>query len=401
MFKNFFILTLKGIRYRPLRSWLTILGIVIGIMLVVIILSLSSGIKGAVSNALQMFGSDLIIIFPGKETNPLSGFVGGQKFREKDLLDLEKIEGVDFVVPMEVAMMTVEYRGEKKSVMIHGAPWRELSTVLESSQGANLQAGRWPQGDQVKETVLGYLAANNLFQSKVETGDELIIKSKRLKVVGSISEIGNQMDDNVLYVSMEIFRDLTGVRGGAGSAFVKARPGFDIDLLSRQIKFQLSKQEVVREFSVLTPQKADRLVGNVLSIIELVLLIIALISLLVGAVGIMNTMYTSVLERTRQIGIIKAVGASYDHILSLFLIESGMIGLVGGVLGIFLGVLTAYLIGLAAGQMGILKLFSFASLDYFGFLVVLLLTFIIGVISGILPARQAAKMEPAEALRYE
>ena len=115
----------------------------------------------------------------------------------------------------------------------------------------------------------------------------------------------------------------------------------------------------------------------------------------------MNTMYTSVLERTKQIGVMKAIGASNDAILSLFLIESGMIGLVGGILGIIFGILSAYLIGLVAAGFGIRGLFSFASLDFFGLFVILSFTFVIGVMSGVLPARQAAKLEPAEALRFE
>jgi len=401
MLKNFFILTLKGIRYRPTRSWLTIVGVVIGVMLVVIILSLGSGIQSAVSKTLQMFGSDLVIIFPGEETNPLVGFLGGQKFREKDLLALEDIPGVEFVMPMEVKIMNVEYKGEKKTVMIHAAPWRELKKIMEASQGVDLETGKWANNDQSNEIVLGYVAVNSLFKNKVRLGDEIILKSKRMKVVGTISEIGNQMDDNTMYISLDIFRELTGTRQVAGSAFVKVASGANIELVAKQIKSKLNKQEVVRDFSVITPEKANALVGSVLKIVELSFVVIALISLLVGAVGIMNTMYTSVLERTRQIGIMKAVGASSDAILSLFLIESGMIGLVGGLLGIVFGVFIAYLIGLAAGSMGIGGLFSFAALDFFGFAVILIITFITGVISGILPAQNASKMEPAEALRYE
>lgn len=401
MLQDFFLLTIKTIRYRPIRSWLTILGIVIGIMLVVVILSLSNGIKNMVTQTLQMFGSDLIVIFPGKETNPFIGFLGGQKFREKDLMALENIEGVKFVVPMEVAAMNVEYKGEKKTVLIHAAPWEGMKETLKSSQGVRLEDGRWPPGDQAKEVVLGYYTFYKLFKNKVRLGEEITIKSKRMKIVGYVSEIGNQTDDNTIWVSLEIFRELTGSRAGAGSAFVKAEPGADINLVAKQVEFQLSKQEVVRDFAVFTPDKADRLIGNVLSVVELGLVIIALVALVVGAMGIMNTMYTSVLERTKQIGIMKAIGASNDDILVLFLVESGMIGLVGGILGIVLGVFSAFLLGLAVARFGVGGLFSFASLDFTGFLVVLIITFITGVVAGILPARQAAKMEPAEALRYE
>lgn len=401
MLKQFLLLTLKSVRYRPVRSWLTILGIVIGIMLVVIIFSLGAGIQRAVTKTLQMFGSDFIVVMPGKETNPLLGLIGGQKFKDKDLLALENIKGVEFVEPEEVGTMNLEYKGEKKSTLVHGVNWEKSIKLLESSQGMKLEKGQWPENDADKEAVFGYRAANNLFKRKIAVGEEIVIKSKRIKMVGYFSEVGEQMVDNIVFISLDLFRDITGVRAGASSANVKILPGADINLVAKQIKYQLSKQEVVRDFSVLTPEKADRLVGNVLSIVEIVLVAIALISLVVGAVGIMNTMYTSVLERTKQIGIMKALGASRDGILSLFLIESGTIGLIGGVLGIIFGIASAYFISVVAANFGVRGLFSFAALDFSGFLAILMITFVTGVVAGVLPARQAAKMEPAEALRYE
>src|SRR3989344_9468543 len=144
MLKNFFILTLKGIRYRPIRGWLTILGIVIGIMLVVVIFALGSGIQNTVARLLQQFGSDLIIILPGKETNPFLALAGGQKFKEEDLLDLNKVPGVRLVVPMSVAVLNVEFKGEIKAVMVHSQPWREYRVVAEESKALKLIAGAWP-----------------------------------------------------------------------------------------------------------------------------------------------------------------------------------------------------------------------------------------------------------------
>src|SRR3989338_7889298 len=132
MLRELFILIFKNPRHRPIRGWLTILGVVIGIMLVVIILSLSDGIKGAVARTLQMFGSDLIIIRPGKSTNPIdsiASFVGGARFRDEDIAALGRIPGVRFVAPMDIATMRAEFRGDKKSAMIHGAPWREYRII--------------------------------------------------------------------------------------------------------------------------------------------------------------------------------------------------------------------------------------------------------------------------------
>lgn len=401
MFKNFFLLVFKSARHRPLRSWLTVVGIVIGVMLVVVIFALSSGVKGILSNMLQSFGSELVFVIPGKETNPLAGFFGGQRFKESDLMDLEKISGVEFVGLADVGVLNVEYKGEKKSSMIHGIPWKQFRTIFEESQGVKIRDGEWPTRDDSRDIILGYLVADKLFKTPVRVGDEIIIKSKRMRVAGIFGPMGSQEDDNSFYTSLDTFHALTGKGEGAISAFVKIERGADIDLIGRQIKFELSKQEEVRDFSVLTPSRANQLVGNILGVIEFVLFAIALVSLVVGAVGIMNTMYTSVLERTRYIGIMKAVGASREAILSLFLIESGIIGFVGGFIGIVFGLLVAYGVGVLAAGFGIDNLFSFASLDFFELFVVLDITFLTGILAGFFPARTAAQMEPAEALRYE
>lgn len=401
MLKNFIILILKGARHRTLRSWLTVLGIVIGVMLVIVIFSLSSGVKNILSNMLQTFGSELVFILPGKETNPFAGIMGGQRFKEDDIMALESIPGVQFVTPADIGVLNVEYQGEKKSSMVHGIPWKQFRAVFEESQGVRLREGEWPVRDDSRDVMIGQLVADKMFKKPVHVGDEIIIKSKRMRVAGIFGPMGSQEDDNSFYTSLDTLHALTGKGAGAISAFAKVERGADLELIGRQIKFELSKQDDVREFSVLTPSRANQLVGSVLGVIEFFLFIIALVSLVVGAVGIMNTMYTSVIERTRYIGIMKAVGASDDSILSLFLIESGVIGLVGGFIGIALGIGVSFVIGVIAGELGVSGLFSFAALDFFEFFVVLVITFITGVLAGYFPARTAAQMEPAEALRYE
>ncbi|MFH1193142.1 MAG: ABC transporter permease [Candidatus Jorgensenbacteria bacterium] len=400
MFKDFFMLVLKSIQHRRMRSWLTVLGIVIGIMLVVTIFALGSGIKNVVSQSLQMFGSDLIVIFPGETTNPFASMMAGQKFKDRDIDALTRLPGVKLVAPVDTASLNGEFRGEKKAMSVRGVRWRDIRPIFQESQGVKLESGAWPTNEDANEAVLGYLVAHELFKNPIRVGDELIVKSKRVAVAGIVSRTGAQDDDNSTYLGMAPFRHLTG-REGAVSVMVKAAPDANVELVAREIKFELDKQEAVPEFSVLTMAKANELIGGVLSVVELGLIAIALISLIVGAVGIMNTMYTSVLERTKQIGVMKAVGASRNHILALFLLESGMIGLVGGIFGVIFGIGIAYAVGAVAGKMGMSGLFSFAAVDYLGLLVILLITFTTGILAGVLPARQAASMQPAEALRYE
>jgi putative ABC transport system permease protein len=241
-----------------------------------------------------------------------------------------------------------------------------------------------------------------MFKHPIQVGDDLLIQSKRMRVSGIVKYLGASDDDQRIYMSWPMFHMLAGIKPAAMEGMVIVKHDANINLVAAQVRYQLSQQDVVDKFAVYTPDKIKNLAGSIVSIVELALILIALVSLLVGAVGIMNTMYTSVMERTKQIGIMKAIGASSESILALFLIESGVIGVIGGLIGIAGGIGIAILSGIAASSLGgISGLFSFGSLDYLGFLVVLVVTLMTGIIAGILPARQAANMEPAEALRYE
>lgn len=402
MFKNLLIITLKGVQHRPMRSWLTIIGIVIGTMLVVAIMSMSSGIQNVIMQKLQMMGSQMIVVFPGDESNPLASMIASTKFRERDITDLEMIDGVQTAVPWDMGSVGTEFKGEKHTITSHSANWKRMQYLFQATRGFELRSGSWPISEDASEVVLGDTVARKMFKQQIYADDEIIVESKRMRVAGVLKYTGNSDDDQAIYMSWMMFHLLSGVKPGAMTAMIIVKPDANINIVAQQIKFRLSQQDVVDKFVVMTPETIKKLAGDILSIVELALIMIALVSLLVGAVGIMNTMYTSVLERTKQIGIMKAIGASSESILALFLIESGVIGIIGGLLGIAGGIFLAIVAGIAARVFGgISGLFSFASLDYLGFLVVLVVTLMTGIIAGILPARQAAHMEPAEALRYE
>lgn len=390
-----------GLRYRGLRSWLTVLGIVLGIMLVVIIIALGNGVQRQVQQSLRVFGPDLIAVFPGKENNLLLGMVGGARFQTTDLEDLSTIPGVDFSMPVDQGVVTAEYKGDKQSVLLHAQNWEHYIEIVEESEGQKLKAGRYPSGDDVSEVAIGYSTAETIFHSQIHVGDDIILKAKRFTVVGIFESLGEQNHDSAVFISYDAFRSVTGNQNTALSAIVRVLPDADPKIVAQEVRHQLAKQSVVEDFTVLTPDKANALVDNVLGVIEIALMIIALVSLAVGGVGVMNTMYTSVLERTKHIGVMKAIGATHETIITLFLIESGAIGMIGGFLGIILGLLAASGIGAIAANLGVRGLFSWSSIDYVGMAALLTFTFIIGIIAGFLPARAAGKLEPAEALRYE
>lgn len=397
MVAEFFKLSFQSLKHRKLRSWLTILGVVIGVTLVVTMLSLGGGMKDAVLSQMRMFGTDLIFIWPGDESNPFLGFLGGEEFKNKDVEIIEKVRGVEFVLPFATRAVKAEFYGEEKLITLAGSPWAETKIIFEKSQGFILEKGNWPKRDDTSEAILGSLVSSSRFKNKIEVGDFIILKGKRIRVSGILAPTGDPGDDSMIYLSLEKFREVTGKKEGVLEIIVKTEAGYDPNLVAEDIKYELGKERKAEKFAVLTMEKTLSIVGDILGVMELILGGIAAVALLVGGVGIMNTMYTAILERTREIGVMKAVGARNFQVMILFLIESGMVGLVGGLIGLGLGTAIAKATEFVALGYGFkfLKIeFSLSTIFLF-----LLLTFLFGSFSGLLPAWRAAHFNPAQALR--
>ncbi len=399
MISDFLTLSIRNLRYRRLRSWLTIIGIIIGVGLIVGLIYLGEGMKTAVLRQMQMFGSDLLIILPGEEENPLIGLLSGLELRKKEVEVVRNVPGVRLILPMNTETIQANFLGEKQSILLHGSPWQETKIVYEESQGFGLREGTWPEREEESATILGATLADKRFQNQIRIGDEIIVRGRKLRVAGIFKTTGNEDDDSMMFVSFAQFQRLTGKNGGVNSLIAKLSVGADPELVAEDIKAALKNQPGSIEATVLTAAKVGNIVGNILGIIEIILGSIAVVSLLVGGVGIMNTMYTSVLERTREIGVMKAIGATNSQIVIIFLIESGAVGLLGGIIGAGIGLGLAYLTQLVARAQGFLYLEVTPQLGLLFF--ILFLTFLFGVTAGVLPARQAAELKPAKALRYE
>ncbi|NIA10737.1 MAG: FtsX-like permease family protein, partial [Nitrospiraceae bacterium] len=217
--------------------------------------------------------------------------------------------------------------------------------------------------------------------------------------VGIMGEIGNRNDDSAIYMSLDDAERLFDVSDEYDTFFVKIKEGSDVDDVANRIRDRLEDEHGEEDFTVMTAAQMTEMVGSILSAVSAVLIGIGAISLLVGGVGIMNTMYTSVVERTREIGIYKALGAENNTILTLFLVESGLIGIFGGVIGIVLGFGLARVVEMIGREMGVGLLHAWVSWELVVF--ALLFSFSIGILAGFLPARSAAKMNPVDALRHE
>jgi putative ABC transport system permease protein len=403
MNKDYFHLAIRNLKSRSLRSWLTIFGIVIGVFLVISLMSLSEGIKEAVMKQLRMMGSDVLMVSPGELTDIMTTFASGTKLSNEDIEAIKRAKGVDKVIPEVWQGKVIRYEGKKKTVLLYGLPFKEAIKTLKSKLGYEVKEGRFPQFGK-RELLVGSFVPEDIFPG-MKVGTVAYIEGQRFEIVGVLRSLGNKSDDSMVGMDLGIYRKITGERKGGQFALVTIKEGFSQNQTAENIKKELTKtrkrkrEEDSPTFSVTTSEKAQEMVGNIMGVIQAAIFAIAGFAILVGAIGIMNTMFTSVRERTKEIGIMKAIGAKTSDVSQIFLIESGIMGLIGGAGGTLLGIGAAKGVELFFQFYPIFYLKAFVSpaLLLFG----LLFTFLIGALAGFLPARKAAKLNPVDTLHYE
>ncbi|MFC1789741.1 ABC transporter permease [Patescibacteria group bacterium] len=404
MFKEYFKIAIRNLRTRKLRSWLTILGIVIGIFLIMSLLSLSQGLQDTITQQLAAIGTDIVTIMPGDITEIFTALIGGSELTERDLETIKNTRGVEKVVPMLYKSEIVKYQGESKTVVLYGMDLRNATDLYKEDLGMQSAEGRWPTAGK-RELLVGSLVPTTVLPG-MKVGTIATIKGRKFEVVGVLKSLGNGQDDSAISIDLEIFRQITGERGGAPQAVAKIAPGFSVERVAKDIEVNLKKnakrvagQDEESSYSVLTNETLLEIVGNVTGVIQLAVVLFASIAIIVGGIGIMNTMYTSVRERTKEIGILKAVGAKNSTIVLIFLTEAGIIGLIGGIGGMILGLGSAKAVEFIGGMSSTFYIQASITpgLIIFG----LSFSFVVGCLSGFFPARSASKLKPVEALRYE
>lgn len=402
MIDDFFKLATENLKRRKLRSALTILGIFISIATIFVLISLSLGLNDAIKAEFQQLGSDKFFIEPkGQAGGPGSG--GAVQLTTKDVDIIKKVNGVNEVTYDIVANAKIEFNNQARYFMVAGFPL-DTTDLIVSSVGYKIDEGRFLKKGDVGKIMVGSGYKGNFFKRPVKVGDKLSINGKDFKIVGILQSVGSPTDDNLVYMPEDDFRTLFNIPQRIDQIIIQVKAGDNLEVVANATKKKLENFRGVTDktidFSISTPEELLKSVGTILNVITAFLLGVAGISLLVGAIGIANTMYTSVLERTKEIGTMKAIGAKNSDILWIFVIESGMLGIVGGVIGIIFG----YIIGkiveyVAAVSLGT-NLLRIATPWY---LIVgcLLFAFLIGAFSGFFPARNASKIKPADTLRYE
>jgi len=387
-------LAVNNLKERKLRSWLTVLGIVIGIAAVVTLMLLGTGLENAIKLQFAKMGISNIRVAPGNLRGPPTGSIG---FNNSIIDHVEKSKYVEYINPVLLDIATVEYANKELSLMVRGYDTK-LSDRGFADIDIKIGSGRYFSPREQGTVIIGYNIAHDKFDKDILVKNNININSKQFKVIGIFEKTGVDEDDSI-YLPLEDARELFNKKDLVNVLVVKIKDGIDIEKAADDITRILKRTYNEEEFVVFTPEQVLNQLEEILNVVKVLLSGIAAISLVVGGIGIMNSMFTSVLERRRQIGIMKAVGATKNQILFAFLVESGLIGLGGGVIGVLLGFSVAKSVEIVAKLMGFGLLYI--TPDYKVMIPMLLFSFFVGMISGIIPAYQAAKLSPVEALRYE
>jgi len=401
---EYFSLAFGNLKHRGLRSWLTMLGIFIGIAAVVSLISLGQGLQAAVMGQFGSLSIDkLTIQNKGTGFGP-PGSTVVVKLNDHDVDVIKKVGGIEEILTRLIRVVRVEYNGVATYNYVADVPDSQtLINFMYESTNVKIGDGRLLRaGDRGKIIVGADIAKSEQYGKNIRVGSKLIINGKNFEVVGILKKSSSFQINAVILINTKDLEDILNIKNEYDVIVAQVADKNKIEDIAKNIEDSLRRDRNEKagqeDFSVQTPEQALSSVNTILSIINLIVAGIAAISLIVGAVGIANTMYTSVVERTKEIGVMKAIGARNSDIAWIFLIEAGLLGLVGGVVGALMGLSLAFVISYGANSFLGENLFT-VSISYFLLFGSIAFSFGIGVASGVFPALQASRLKIVDALR--
>jgi putative ABC transport system permease protein len=401
-FKELIASSIASLRANILRTSLTMLGIVIGISSVILIVSIGQGAVTFVTNELSAFGTNVITINPGE--GAFSGVAGADSLTEGDVEAIEddpSLTNIKTVVPNAVSTVRAEANGENANVTIFGS-----TAQIEDVIAPDIIEGEFFTNEQAQNNenvaVVGVDTAEEFFgEGSSVVGETIRLNNRRFRIVGvarSESALAGGFFNSAVYVPIGIVKD--NFPGGDRIQEIDVIVN-DPDLINQtieDIEILLRDRHNIDEgedddFVVSSFQDVLSTVQTITNLLTLMVAGISAISLVVGGVGVMNIMLVSVTERTKEIGLLKSIGAKEKDILTQFLIESMVMTFSGGVIGVFIGISGAFAISLLVGIPFTLSFIAiFAAVG---------VSTLVGLVFGLYPARRAAQLNPIDALRYE
>jgi putative ABC transport system permease protein len=391
-----FRIAVRAVFANKVRSLLTMLGVIIGVSAVILLVAIGTGVQKQITGTIQGLGSNLLFVFPGQINSGGGGFGGppsqGRPFSTADAKMLQsRLTGVDAVVPVASSSAVLKLGSKSGRSTLSGAT-DQAAQVFSATLGGGRSYNRSEVDASARVIDIGYTIKTSLFPSSDPIGQSISVNGQRFAVIGWYQKQGGSLSgdqDNQAYLPITTLQNLTG-NNDIRIILIKVTDATQIDLVRAQVK-RLLAPKYQDNVTVMSQDQTLGILSTVLGTLTYMLAGIAGISLLVGGIGIMNIMLVSVSERTREIGIRKAVGARTWDILSQFVIEAMMLSVTGGVIGILLGALGAFALSavvpteITPWAVGLAFFFSAG----------------VGIFFGVYPAWKASKLDPIDALRYE
>lgn len=403
MYKESFLMAWASLIANKMRSILTMLGIIIGVAAVIALVSIGNGVKQDIQNSISSLGSNLLMVMPGAPRTPgVRPSAGSMKsLKVSDYEAISKLDGVKAASPMTNGSYVVIYQNKNWTTSVSGVSYNYLDVNNWSMKSGRFLSEKNVQNRE-RVAVVGKTVVKNLFGDEDPVGAEIRVKNIPFRIIGVLNSkgsgaMGNDQDDMVIIPYTTAMERVEGV-DYLRMIYVTGKDENGIDRLQSDIENLLRVRHGIKDtnlddFNIQNMNSIMETMEETTGTLTLFLGAVAAISLVVGGIGIMNIMLVSVTERTREIGVRKALGATYSIIVTQFLIEAVVISLMGGIIGIILGIGSSKLIGMASGMSTVISIPTIVMSFAF--------SMAIGLIFGIYPARKAAKLNPIDALHYE